>query len=230
MPRSCPPAIRATRRPGKASIAARVGSTLVDRLSSTKTTPPTVADDLEPARQRGETRGGGGSAVSSAACGTPSARRQARAIRALRRLCAPSRPSGAIQSGAGVVTGADPLHARPEQGRTVAQRVAVPVGDGQLRPGLGADRQLVAVVGLHVAVPVEVVGVQRGDRDHRRRAGQVGRLVAGRLDDPVVVVAVVVPPGPRAAGRCCRPQAAVAPPASAGARRWPWWCSCPWCR
>ena len=42
MPRSCPPTISATRRPGKESRAASVGSTLVDSESSMNVTPSTV--------------------------------------------------------------------------------------------------------------------------------------------------------------------------------------------
>src|SRR6202046_4219130 len=126
MPRSWPPAISATRRPGKASMAARVGSTLVDRLSSTNVTPPMV-------------------------------------------------PTGCRRG----------LRCSKPAGRALTQQVAVPVGDGQVGAGLSAGGQLVAVVVLDAAVPVQVVGVQGGDRDDRRRAGPGGGLVARRLGHPV---------------------------------------------
>ena len=86
-----------------------------------------------------------------------------------------------------VVVRVHPLHPRPEQRGPLPEQVAVPVGDGQVGTGLGAGGQLVPVVVLDAAVPGQVIGVQRGHRDHRRRAGQVGGLVAGGLDHPVVV-------------------------------------------
>ncbi len=91
----------------------------------------------------------------------------------------------------------DPPHAGTEQRRVLAEQVAVAVGHGQVGTGLGAGRELVPVVVLHPAVPVQVIGVQRGHGHHRRRAGQVGGLVAGDLDHPVVVVV----PGLRVIGR-----------------------------
>ena len=51
MPRSWPPTISAIRRPGKESSAARVGSTLVDRLSSTNVLPTLAALDAFPGRR-----------------------------------------------------------------------------------------------------------------------------------------------------------------------------------
>ncbi len=49
------------------------------------------------------------------------------------------------------------------------------------RPGLD-QAQLVPVVGLDAAVPVEVVGGEAGEHHHPGRAGHVGRLVRGDLD------------------------------------------------
>ena len=91
-----------------------------------------------------------------------------------------------------VVIRVHPLHPRPEQRGPFPEQPAVPVGDGQVGARLGAGGQLVPVVLLDAAVPGQVIGVQRGHRDHRRRAGQVGRLVAGGLDHPVVVVSAGV--------------------------------------
>ena len=51
---------------------------------------------------------------------------------------------------------------------------------------LGAQRQLVGVVTLDRAVPVEVVGGERCHGDDRRAVGQIGNLIARRLDDPEV--------------------------------------------
>ncbi len=71
-----------------------------------------------------------------------------------------------------------------------ADQVAVAVGDGQIGTGLGAGGELVPKVRLLIIImPWQVIGMQRGDGDHRRGACQVGRLVAGHLDDPEVVVA-----------------------------------------
>ncbi len=71
-----------------------------------------------------------------------------------------------------------------------ADQVAVAVGDGQIGTWLGADGELVAKVRLMIIImPRQMIRMQRGDRDHRRGACQVGRLVAGHLDDPEVVVA-----------------------------------------
>ncbi len=93
-----------------------------------------------------------------------------------------------------------------------ADQVAVAVGDGQFGAGLRAGGQLVAVVRLGVVVvPGQMIGMQGGQRDHRRGAGQVGRLVAGDLDDPEVIVAAglwVV----RRQADVARDQAAVAEP------------------
>ena len=87
-----------------------------------------------------------------------------------------------------VVALADPLDPRPEQRGVLGEQVAVAVGHGELGARLGARGQLVPVVLLHSPVPVQVIWVQRGHRDHRRRARQVGGLVTGDLDDPVVIV------------------------------------------
>jgi acyl-CoA synthetase (AMP-forming)/AMP-acid ligase II len=92
---------------------------------------------------------------------------------------------------AGVVVLADPLDPGAEQRGALAEQGAVAVGHGEFGAGLGARGQLVPVVLLHSPVPVEMVRVQRGDRDHGRRDRQVGGLVAGHLDHPVVEVARV---------------------------------------
>ena len=63
-------------------------------------------------------------------------------------------------AGVRVVAGPDPLHPGAERRGPLRQFRAVPVRDGELRAGLRARRQLVAVVRLHVAVPVQVVGMQ----------------------------------------------------------------------
>ena len=114
--------------------------------------------------------------------------------------------------GGGVVVLADPVDPRAEQRGVLAEQGAVAVGHGELGAGLGARGQLVPVVLLDPPVPVEVVRVQRGDRDHGRRAGQVGGLVAGHLDDPVVEVARVV----RVVGHGADVAADHAPVAQAG--------------
>ena len=75
---------------------------------------------------------------------------------------------------------------RPEARGLRAELAVGAVGEGQRDPGLGAQRELVGVVALDRAVPVEMVGGQRGDRDHPRAAVEVGDLEARRLDDPVV--------------------------------------------
>ena len=67
-----------------------------------------------------------------------------------------------------------------------AQRRAVAVGHGQPGSRQGAQRQLVAVVGLGPAVPVEVVGAERGDGHDRGGRGQIGGLEARDLDHPEV--------------------------------------------
>ena len=82
-----------------------------------------------------------------------------------------------------------PLDAGREQAGAGADQLAVAVGDGEFGARLGAGGQLVAVVLLDAAVPGQVVGVQRGHRGDRRGRGEVGRLVAGDLDHPVVAVA-----------------------------------------
>ncbi len=211
MPRSWPPTISATRRPGKESSAASVGSTLVDRESSMNVTPPTVptgvrrlGSGVNPAAAAREPPSSAARPTRSASpAAAARARSAARAISALRRLCRPGRPSRPIQVAARVVGLADPLDARPEQAGALAEQLAVAVGDRQVRARLGRRGELVAVVALDAAVPREVVRVQRRDRGDRRGDREVGRRVAGDLDHPVVVVASAGP-GRRARHRSCR--------------------------
>ena len=135
MPRTCPPTNTATRRPGKASTAARVGSTLVERLSSTNSTPPTVATG----RRR------------LSRCSYPAAA-PATARSSLASLGAEGDEAGAGDQGVAVVVGAEqpelrgpvvipcaldrhPLDAGPEQRAAVAQQRAVAVGDREVRTG-----------------------------------------------------------------------------------------------
>ena len=82
----------------------------------------------------------------------------ARAIEALRALCGPVRPSAADQRVSRVHLGAaHPAEVRAEEPGLGLQLLVVAVGEGQRHPGLGAQRQLVGVVALDRAVPVEMV-------------------------------------------------------------------------
>ena len=94
------------------------------------------------------------------------------------------------------VLGAHPADLGTEQRAVGAQQVAVAVGHGQPGARQGAQRQLVAVVGLGPAVPVEVVGAERGDAHDRGGRGQIGGLEARDLHHPEVEL-VAEPPGPR---------------------------------
>ena len=200
MPRSWPPTISATRCPGKESSAASVGSTLVDRESSMNVTPPTVPTGVRRLGSGVKPSAAAASSSSSAAwplsssspAAAASARRTARAISALRRLCLPGQVQWSHPGRARVVGLADPLDARPEQAGALAEQFAVAVGDGQVRARLRRRGKLVAVVTLDAAVPREVIGVQRRDGGDRRGDREVGRRVAGDLDHPVVVVAAAV--------------------------------------
>ena len=197
MPRSWPPTISATRRPGKESRAASVGSTLVDSESSMNVTPSTVPTGVRRLGSGVKPAAAAASRSSSAAAagqfavaggGGECAQHGAGDQRV-----APVVPAGQPQvvhpGRTGFVGLADPLDPRPEQAGPLAQQVAVAVGDGEVRARLGRGRQLVAVVALDAAVPGQVVGVQRRHRGDRRGHRQVGRGVAGHLDHPVVVVA-----------------------------------------
>ena len=121
-----------------------------------------------------------------------------------------------------------PLHVGPTTRPAPASGIGA-VGDGRADPGLGAQGQLVGVVALDRAVPVEVVRRQGGHGHDRRPVGQIGYLIARCLDHPEVglVPGESVPTG---VGRCCPPPWRRSPTGSGDARRLPWWCSCPWCR
>ena len=117
-----------------------------------------------------------------------------------------------------VVAGVHPLHPRAEQRHPLPEQAAVAVGHGQVRAWLGAHRQLVPVVVLHALVPGQVIGVQRGHRDDRRRAAQIGGLVAGGLDHPVVVILASLGRFPRRLADVPADHAPVAPPGEQVAR------------
>ncbi len=111
-----------------------------------------------------------------------------------------------------VVVGVHPSHPRAEEVPMGTDQVTVTVGDGQLGAGLRAGGQLVTVVRLGIAVvPRQMIGMQGGECDHRRGTRQVGRLVAGHLHDPEVVLGA----DPRIVRRhtdVARDQASVAEP------------------
>src|ERR1700722_16139557 len=174
MPRSCPPTISATRRPGKESRAARVGRTLVDRESSMNVTPSTVPT--------GGSRLGGGGKPPGAVAARPAQGAQHGAGDQRVAAVVPTRQAKRVHPGRRLVAGlADPLNAWPKEAGPRAEQFAVPVGDRKVRARLGGRRELVAVVPLDAAVPREMVGVKRRDGGDRRGDREVGRRVAGYL-------------------------------------------------
>src|ERR1700733_2077356 len=134
MPRSWPPTISAVRSTGNASRAARVGSTLVDRLSSMNVTPSitatvasrraqfVVAGLLD--RQRPQA--------------LPGDERVAAVV-----LSPQSQWLHPVR--ARLVGRAPPFDNRAQFRPAAAEQVAVTVGDGEFGARLGAQRQLVPV-------------------------------------------------------------------------------------
>ena len=80
----------------------------------------------------------------------------------------------------------DPAQVRAEERCMRTEQLVGAVGEGEPDAGLGAQRELVGVVALDRAVPVEVIGREGGHRDHMGRGDDVGHLEARRLDHPVV--------------------------------------------
>ena len=81
----------------------------------------------------------------------------------------------------------DPGHG-PEQRGVGPQQGAAAVGDDGAHPRTRAQRELVAVVAVRPAVPVQVVLRQRRHHDDRRPCRHVCGLVGGGLHDPPVDV------------------------------------------
>jgi len=212
MPRSWPPAIRATRRPGKASIAASVGSTLVDRLSSTNTTPP--ASPMTSSRLASGTKtGGGGWPVPS--CRPPAAPPPRAGRRGRSGRCAGcARPAGRAgpssrrwgrrrrRSTPPAARAGPPA---PAAGRCHRWRLSGPPRAGSRPtacPGSRSARRRASPGGPGAARVTATTGGEQG---------RSVAWVAGRLDHPVVVVTVAVPRVPRWAADVAPHQAAVAP-------------------
>ena len=170
------------------------------------------------------------SAAASSAPGDTEAREDGAGDQRVAPVVDAAQASGTSQRASGSSVACTQRTRGPEQVAAFADQLAVAVGDREVRAGPRAQRELVAVVVLGIAaVPGEVVGVQRRHRDHRRRHRHVGGLIAGHLDDPVVDVLRDLRVERRRAD-VAADQACGGRGRAAGARRSPWWCSCPWCR
>ena len=119
--------------------------------------------------------------------GIPSACSTARAMAALRGVVAPAQAERREpRRVAGRRRLLHPARPRPEGGRIPAQLAVGAVGHGELDARLGAQGELVGVVALDRPVPVEVVGESEVTATTAWTDGQVGDLVARRLDHPEV--------------------------------------------
>ena len=234
------PRSRSAGGPANVSMDATEAKGLEARASSTKVRPsrtPIVRHRLGSPSNPATT-----AATASADGAAPrSSRAPATAPHRFQTLCRPGSRRGPVSASRVPSTSTQPCGstwtrpAGPVEGAVrvvgrAAHRLGTAGADGQEPGGPGLDEsQLVPVVGLDAAVPVEVVGGQAGQHHHPGGPGDVGRLVGGDLDH------VGVGPGPAVgvehrARRCCR----SAPPRARRPRGWlrpgPPSCSCPWCR